>query len=62
MSRRRATVTQADVMRTLRAVKASGLTIVRVVARPDGVAIETAEAENLPPEPVASAPDTTWSD
>jgi hypothetical protein len=43
MPRRAATVTQADVARTIRAVMAAHLTIVRVVTRPDGVSIETAE-------------------
>jgi hypothetical protein len=54
MSRRAATVTQADVARTIRAVMAAHLTIVRVVTRPDGVSIETAETapvELLPVEP-----------
>ncbi len=43
MSRRPALVTQADVARTIRAVQAAGLTIVRVVTRPDGISIETAD-------------------
>ena len=41
MPRRVATVTQADVARAIRAAMGAGLTVVRVVARPDGVAIET---------------------
>jgi hypothetical protein len=45
MPRRGATVTQADVARTLRAVMAVHLTIVRVVTRPDGVSIETTETQ-----------------
>ena len=49
MPRRPATVTQADVARTIRAVMAAHLTIVRVVTRPDGVSIETAEAANAVP-------------
>ncbi len=48
MARRSALVTQADVSRAIRATKAAGLTIVRVVARPDGVAIETADAMAIP--------------
>ena len=44
MSRRAATVTQADVARVIRAAKAAGLTVVRVVARPDGVSVETSDA------------------
>jgi hypothetical protein len=42
MPRRPATVTQADVARSIRAVMAAGLRIIRVVTRPDGVSIETA--------------------
>lgn len=49
MSRRPATVTQADVARAIRAARQAGLTVVRVVARPDGVAIETADAPAPPP-------------
>jgi hypothetical protein len=44
MSGRAAVVTQADVARVIRALKATGLTIARVIARPDGVAVETTEA------------------
>lgn len=44
MPRRAAIVTQADVARTIRAVIASGLLIVRVVTRADGVVIETSAA------------------
>jgi hypothetical protein len=54
MPRRAATITQADVARTIRAVMAAHLTIIRVVTRPDGVSIETAETapvELLPVEP-----------
>lgn len=51
MPRRGATVTQADVSRAIRATKAAGLTIVRIVARPDGIAIETAEAPVTAPAP-----------
>jgi len=47
MPRRPAIVTQADVARSLRAVVAEGLTIIRVVIRPDGVSIETAEAAEV---------------
>jgi hypothetical protein len=51
MPRRPATVTQADVARSIRAVMAAGLTIIRVVTRPDGVSIETATegGETSPP-------------
>jgi hypothetical protein len=48
MPRRPATVTQADVARSIRAVMAAGLTIIRVVTRPDGVSIETAGGEMSP--------------
>ncbi len=40
-ARRVAVVTQADVARAIRAAQAAGLTIARVVARADGVSIET---------------------
>jgi hypothetical protein len=49
MPRRGATVTQADVARTIRAMVAAGLKITRCVTRPDGVSIETTE-EIEPPE------------
>ncbi|HEY4981259.1 MAG TPA: hypothetical protein VII24_04795 [Pseudolabrys sp.] len=51
MPRRAATVTQADVSRTIRAVLAAHLTIIRVVTRPDGVSIETTETQVLPEVP-----------
>jgi hypothetical protein len=47
MPRRAATVTQADVHRAIRAARQAGLTIYRVVARPDGVSIETVESVNM---------------
>lgn len=47
--RRAATVTQADIARTIRAVVAEDLKVVRVVIRADGVSIETTETETLPP-------------
>lgn len=53
MSRRPATVTQADVARTLRAVRAAGLTVTRVITRPDGVEIQTADA----PPPQTDVPE-----
>ena len=55
MPRRGATVTQADVARTIRAVMAAHLTIIRVVTRPDGVSIETAETQ-VPAEAPPIAP------
>lgn len=45
MPRRAATVTQADIARAIRAVQAAGLQVMRVVVRPDGVAVETVEQE-----------------
>ncbi len=55
MSRRPALITQADVARAIRATRSAGLTIVRVVARPDGVSIETAESP-IPALPAADEP------
>jgi hypothetical protein len=49
-------VTQAEIERAIRAVKAEGLRIVRVIARADGIAIETAaslaEPASLKPKPM----------
>lgn len=57
MPRRPATVTQADVARTIRAMLQEGLKVVRVVTRKDGVSIETdagseqtANAADIEPE------------
>lgn len=44
MPRRPALVTQADVARAIRAAQATGLVVMRIVARPDGIAIETGAA------------------
>jgi hypothetical protein len=44
MPRRAATVTQADIARAIRAIQAAGLPVMRVVVRPDGVAVETVQA------------------
>jgi hypothetical protein len=41
---RLATITQAEVARVIRAAKAEGLTVVRIVARVDGFAVETDQA------------------
>lgn len=43
MPRRPASITQADVARAIRGVRAAGLYVVRVVATGDGVSIETSE-------------------
>jgi hypothetical protein len=42
MSDRSVKITQAELERAIRALKAQGLAVVRVIARPDGYAIETA--------------------
>lgn len=44
MASRSAKVTQAEIERAIRAAKAEGLRIVRVIARADGFAIETASS------------------
>jgi hypothetical protein len=49
MPRRPATVTQADVARSIRAVIAAGLKVIRVVTRPDGVSIETVDVPPVDP-------------
>jgi hypothetical protein len=51
MPRSGSNVTQADIARMIRAVKAAGLPIVRVVMGPDGVAIVTAEADRPADQP-----------
>jgi hypothetical protein len=56
MSRRPANVLQADIARAIRAAKQAGLTIVRIVARPDGVSLETDEAPPSAPPPPADPP------
>ncbi len=54
MVSRNAKVTQAEIERAIRAAKAAGLCIVRIVARTDGYVIETASSLRL--EPLASKP------
>lgn len=39
-------VTQADIARAIRAIQAAGLPVMRVVVRPDGVAVETVRSED----------------
>ena len=56
MARRVAPATKATIERAILAAKATGLQIVRIVARADGYSIETchaaaAEAEPKPPTP-----------
>jgi len=66
MSNRAAITTQADVARAIRAALACGLTVVRIVARPDGTAIETDKAPTpfVPPPAEEKPPleDKTWDD
>lgn len=52
MPRRAATVTQADVARAIRAAKQEGLTVTRIVVRPDGAFVETADAPEPPTPPL----------
>lgn len=56
MSRRSALVTQAEIARAVRATMAAGLTVVRVVTRPDGVAIETGAEKPGSAAPPADPP------
>jgi len=49
VARRAATVTQADIARVIRAMKAAGLPVVRVIAHPDGVSVETSDAPSTRP-------------
>lgn len=51
MSRRIMSVTQAEIERAIRAAKAQGLYIVRIIARADGYALETASAAHVGNEP-----------
>lgn len=53
MPRRGALVTQADIARAIRAVRDAGLPVLRVVVRPDGVAVETVKS----PDPSADGPE-----
>ena len=46
MPRRAAMVTQADIARAIRAIQAAGLPVMRVVVRPDGVAVETVRSDD----------------
>jgi len=52
VSRRPAAVTQAEVERLLKAAKAAGLTVHRIVANRDSVSIVTAPELAADPEPV----------
>jgi hypothetical protein len=45
MARRQSLITQSDVTRIVKGAIAGGLTVMRIVARPDGVAIETVTAD-----------------
>lgn len=57
MPRRAATVTQADIARTIRAMRDSGLAVVRVVVRQDGVALETVPVDGTGEVPPTEAHD-----
>lgn len=46
MPRRPASVTQADIARAIRALRAAGFPVVRVVMRDGGVIVEPAQTEN----------------
>ena len=48
MSNRRATISQADVARVIRACRREGLAIVRIVVRSDGVSVEATDGEGPP--------------
>lgn len=54
MPRRAATVTQADVSRAIRAARAAGLTVLRIVARTGGISVETSD---MPLPVIPSAPE-----
>ena len=56
MSRRPAVTTQADIARTYRALRACGLTIVRVVTKGGAVSFETADGKEHLAETNASEP------
>jgi hypothetical protein len=56
MAGRPAKVTQAEIERAIRAIKAAGFQVSRIIARADGYAIEIASSllpntENPPPKP-----------
>ena len=53
MSRHATTVSQAAIARAIRAVKATGLPVVRVVVRTDGVSVETIQPSNANDEDTA---------
>ncbi len=47
MPRRSALISQTDLARAIRAVIAAGLPVLRVVARPDSVTMETADTKSI---------------
>jgi hypothetical protein len=63
MARRAATVSQVDLTRTMRAIAASGLKIVRVDVRPPGggVVIETNQGEPVVLPAKSSEPKKRWA-
>lgn len=56
MVSRNVKVTQAEIERAIRAAEASGLNIVRIVARADGYVLETTLSMRPGLEPAASKP------
>lgn len=61
MSGRPATTTEADLKRAIRAMQAAGLVITRLVARKDGIAIETDKAPSTEPTaPVDDYPEPVF--
>ncbi|MDB5626934.1 MAG: hypothetical protein JWR73_2736 [Tardiphaga sp.] len=56
MGNRSATVGQADITRTCKALKASGFKVAGVIARGDGVVFELDDGTERPVMPVAQVP------
>lgn len=56
MGNRPATVGQADITRTCKALKASGIRIARVITRGDGVVFELDDGTERPVIPAATVP------
>lgn len=57
MGARAVAIKQADISRAIRAVQAAGLPVMRVVVKPEGVVVETAEATETRSEPWDHADD-----
>ena len=56
MSRQNTNITQAKIERAIRAAKAEGLYVVRIVAQADGYVIETASSARTIAEPSTNKP------